>query len=101
MSDILQDIAERAEEAGIDMQVMRRVLAEVRRDWGGENAYIPKRGEKPHVYVMRRAAEARALWQRGERIPAIARRMGVSPKYVYKLLKKSPPSLNQETRNVI
>jgi len=94
MCDILNDIAERAAAArAIDMPALFRVLSAVRRDWGGENAYIPKRHEKPQEFTARRASEAMALWQRGDRIQAIARRMDISVKYAYKLLKKSPPSL--------
>lgn len=99
--DLIKDIEERLLAARIrPAERMLRVLEEVRRDWGGENCYIPKNGEPPRQTISRRNAALIRDWQRGERVLYLARKYGISVKRVYAVLKMSRPSLSGETRTM-
>lgn len=65
-----------------------RVEAQVRRDWGGERPYIAKLGEPSQRRQLERARDRqiRADYRRGEHVPLLARRYGISERRVYKII---------------
>jgi Mor family transcriptional regulator len=85
--DILHDIEARMIGAGVDGDTIRRILSEVRRDWAGENAYIARHGEDPRVIISRRNLALLRDWQRGERVPYLARKYGISVHTVYRIIR--------------
>jgi Mor family transcriptional regulator len=107
--DILHDIEARMIGAGVDGDTIRRILSEVRRDWAGENTYIARHGEDPRVIISRRNLALLRDWQRGERVPYLARKYGISVKTVYRIIrghivrreKNSHRFLSDETPAVI
>jgi Mor family transcriptional regulator len=90
--DILNDIAERLVAGGACHDLTARVLADVRRDWGGEETYICKNAESPTRVVTRRNAALLRDWRLGERVPLLARKYQISTKRVYAILKLSRAS---------
>jgi Mor family transcriptional regulator len=95
--DILTDIAERFVAAGACPQITGAVIDAIRKDWGGENAYVAKRDESPRQIISRRNSQLLRDWQRGERVPHLARKYAISVKRVYAVVKLSRASLKGKT----
>lgn len=74
--DVLADAVESLIAAGADGHLVRRVLSDVRKRWGGERIYLPK------IDRSARNADICAAIERGEPPDAIADQVGVNPKTV-------------------
>jgi len=66
--------------------IFNLVDAEVRRDWGGERAYISKTCERDLMDSCRRNAQIRQAWKTGESIQIIADRHGIHRSTVYRII---------------
>lgn len=73
MPDILNDAADLLKSAGIDPAIVRRVVAELRRRWGGDTPYIPQLDRQS------RDAEIKAALDSGKPIDVVARTARCSP----------------------
>ena len=72
VSDVLADCATRLIQAGLDAGIVRRVIATLRQDWGGDRHYIAK------VDRQCRDTAIRAQLQQGASIITVARQTGLS-----------------------
>ena len=86
--DILADVLARVREAvGEDFaKVQQGIEQAMRRDWGGERAYIAKNGESARNFLSRRDQQIIAQARRGDHIPLIARRWDISVRRVQQIL---------------
>jgi Mor family transcriptional regulator len=93
-SDIVSDILRRvvatvppriAAQLGLQLT---EIEVQVRRDWGGERHYIPRRRDDPAAqqYISTRNAQIRREHHQGERIPLLARRHGLTERHVRRIL---------------
>ena len=64
---------------------------EVRRVWGGERPYIPKLGELGRRLISARDEQIRREYGRGERMPLLVRRWGLSPRHIRRILGDDMP----------
>lgn len=69
---------------------VRKLEREMRRDYGGNTHYIAKFGETARLERLERDFRIRADANRGERIPLLARRWGISEKRVRQIIAKRP-----------
>ena len=74
--DLIDDATARLVAAGLDREIVRRVLSEVRRRWSGCEVYIRTTDRAATDETIRQGLEA------GEPPEAIARRAGVSARTV-------------------
>lgn len=72
VSDVLADCATRLIQAGLDAVIVRRVIAALRQEWGGDRHYIAR------VDRQDRDAAIRDKLQQGASITAVARQTGLS-----------------------
>lgn len=63
-----------------------RIAEEVRRDWGGERAYIAKIGDTAVLEITRRDIAIRRDYRNGERICFLARRWQLSRRRIYQII---------------
>ena len=79
-------LARRLGEIGVDPReangVAIQVFADLKRHFGRETIYIPS-GRMP---VLQRAGDARAMWIAGKTVREIARALGCTQQWTYKLL---------------
>ena len=86
--DIVRDILRRVVEAaqqqgGFDDTLARQIEQQVRRDWGGSEAYIAVRADR----AAERAEKIQALWDSGERdVRMLATRFGVTTRRVRQIV---------------
>jgi Mor family transcriptional regulator len=86
--DILVDVEHRLIEAGLAREKVRKVIDQLRHDWGGTDAWIFRHnGEPVRRAVFRRNAQIYRDWQAGERVPFLARKYGISAKRVYAVIR--------------
>jgi Mor family transcriptional regulator len=95
--DIVSDVIRRVRELipGLTGSVAQRVEADVRRDWGGDSAYIAKTGESLAQRQARCAARDEAIRRdhhRGDHEDLLIRRYSISQKRLRQILagKRSP-----------
>lgn len=99
-SEFVADASERiviiARSLGISIEVAGKLATEwqgsVIADWGGERAYIGKSNEGARAVSQRRAQVLRDH-QAGERNTAIARKRGISDRYVRQILAEAGTAL--------
>jgi Mor family transcriptional regulator len=93
-ADLVSDILRRvvaaapprlAEQLGLKLT---EIELQVRHDWGGERVYICRRRDDPEAqsYISRRNAQIRREFKSGERVPLLARRHGVSERWIRKIV---------------
>ena len=86
-TDILSDILDRvALELGCDEKQRHHIERELRRAVGGEMHYIGKTGEGARTEVQQRDARIRSDARRGERLPLLARKHGLSVRRIQQIL---------------
>lgn len=86
-SDIVTDIIDRVSTAAkLDDAAARRLEREIRRTWGGNGHYIAKHGESAQQERLMRDESIRYEARRGEPIPLLAHRYGVSEKRVRQII---------------
>lgn len=59
---------------------------EIRQDYGGERHYVIRGGESSFDLRVERDLRLLADYQRGERVPLLARRYGISERRVYQII---------------
>lgn len=88
--DIISDYSTRIAEAmaagSFTPETAARIAEEVRRDWGGERAYIAKVGESAVLQITRRDIAIRREYRNGERICFLARRWQLSRRRIYQII---------------
>ena len=72
MMDLLTDLAEALTAAGVDPALVRRVLADTRRMYGGGSVYVRKRD------AQKQSSEVRSLVALGLSFRATARELGIA-----------------------
>lgn len=86
-NDIIDDILRRviAMAPGFSVALAEQVDKEARAQWGGDRPYISKQcgGGKS----TRNDAIKRDYWQKGERIPLLERRYGLSSRQLWYIIK--------------
>jgi Mor family transcriptional regulator len=76
-------------EAGeLDDAALQRIEGDIRRDWGGERAYIAKQGEHGRAVQSARDECIRRDFRRGERIELLCRRYGLSARRVQEIVRE-------------
>lgn len=89
--DIINDYTSRIAEAlaagNFTEERAAQIAEEVRRDWGGERAYIAKAGESAMRELTLRDIAIRRDYRNGERICFLARRYGISRQHIYRIIK--------------
>lgn len=90
VSDILQRVvavvpARLAQQLGLQIT---EIEMQVRRDWGGERHYIARRKDDPAAqqYIAQRNEQIWREYQRGERIPLLRRRHGISDRRLREII---------------
>ena len=83
IGDVLARIAERVQIAAL---VLIEVEQEVRRDWAGDRPYIAANGEQMRAHTSARNAKVFSEWRKGERIPFLARRHGVTERRIRQII---------------
>ena len=83
IGDVLARIAERVQIAAL---VLIEVEMEVRRDWAGDRPYIAATGEQMRAQISARNGRVYSEWRKGERIPLLARRYGVSERRIRQII---------------
>lgn len=86
--DIVGDILRRISELvpAVDLDALADVEAAVRHDWGGDRAYVTKRGESHQARMSKRDEAIRDQHQRGESVPLLSRRWGVSERRIRQIV---------------
>lgn len=74
--DILSDLRERLQAAGLDPSIVQRVILEARQVWGGEQVYVQAVDRESRDVVIRAALE------KGLSVDEAAKRAGVSARTV-------------------
>ena len=82
LMDILNDLHEALTAAGVDPVLVRRVLADTRRMYGGGSVYVRKRD------AHRQASEVRALVRQGLSFRATARELGLADGTVRRIISR-------------
>ena len=59
---------------------------EIRTDWAGERPYIAAKREHLHSVISARNGRIYADWRRGERVPLLARRYGVTERRIRQVI---------------
>lgn len=89
--DIVRDILRRVVAAGrtaggIDEQLADVIEKEVRKDWGGETPYIPRRGSEAARAARNEKIHA-LYWQQDIKdVPMLSRRFGLSMKQIRRIV---------------
>lgn len=87
MADILRRVSERV--PLVDVDAVREIDTAIRQDWGGERPYIAKQGESARADMDQRNARIREQHRRGERVPLLARRWGITERRVRRIVNGS------------
>lgn len=58
----------------------------VRKDWGGERCYVAKLGESGKAIRSKRDERIREQFRKGDHVPLLARRWGISERWVRKIV---------------
>jgi Mor family transcriptional regulator len=66
---------------------LAKIEAEVRRDWGGERPYIAKEGEDARRRMSQRDQRIRAQHRRGDHVPLLSRRWGLSERQIRRIVR--------------
>lgn len=80
--DLLTDIAEALTAAGVDPALVRRVLADTRRMYGGGSVYVRKRD------AQKQSSEVRSLVRQGLSFRAVSRELGCSDGTVRRVISR-------------
>lgn len=78
------------------LDAAQRAEHDIRSSWGGERVYIGKTSVDALREKSRRDASIARDWQRGDHIPVLARRYGLSPRRVQQLI-----SIQIQTRETV
>lgn len=86
--DIIDDILRRVLEMApsFSAAIAKKISQETRHDWNGDRPYISQDGGQE--YKTQRDQRMLKDWQRGERIPLLVRRYGISERRVRQILFK-------------
>ena len=76
MGDVLHDAADLLKSAGIDPALVQRIIAELRRRWGGAAEYIQRHDRRQRDEQIRVALEA------GKPVDTIAKAVECSPRTI-------------------
>ena len=76
MSDVLHDAAELLKSAGVDAALIKRVVSELRRRWGGASEYIQRHDRQA------RDEEIRAALNDGQAVNEVAKAVECSPRTI-------------------
>lgn len=76
MGDVLHDAAELLRISGVDQALIQRVIAELRRRWGGSADYIQRRDRATQDEVIK------AALSQGRAINETAKAAGCSPRTI-------------------
>ncbi len=83
--DIVRDILDRV--AGEKGKTLEEIEREIRRDYGGEQVYIPKDGDRAMTEISMRNAAIRADRHKGESVQLLMRRYNISRRRIYEILR--------------
>jgi Mor family transcriptional regulator len=88
--DIVADILQRiAAVVALPADVLARVDAEIRADWGGSREYIAKSGESVRKLMAARDAYIYAEHRRGEREQYLSRKFHISIKRIRQIVARA------------
>ena len=76
MSDVLNDAAELLKSAGVDGALIKRVVAELRRRWGGASEYIQRHDRQARDEAIRSALND------GQSVNEVAKAVDCSPRTI-------------------
>lgn len=76
MSDVLNDAAELLKSAGVDGALIKRVVAELRRRWGGASEYIQRHDRQARDEAIRSALND------GQAVNEVAKAVDCSPRTI-------------------
>lgn len=85
LSDIIARVIAVWEGAPVD--ILQRVEADVRADWGGDRAYIRKIGEVGEIARTQREEAIRQDYRRGERVAFLARKWRLSARRIQQIVR--------------
>jgi Mor family transcriptional regulator len=87
-NDLVSDIIDRIVQAHgkLPAKTMRKIEADVRRDWGGERHYVAKLGESGKAQLAERDLRIREEARHGEHVRLLSRRWGISERRVRQIL---------------
>lgn len=86
-NDVLGEFAHRLAQRiqGISLEIIE-VENEVRRDFGGDRYYIPRKGEDYKAHLSARNQRIYADWRAGEREPLLARRYNMTERRIRQVI---------------
>lgn len=87
-NDLVSDILSRITEGHTKLpaKALRKIEADIRRDWGGERHYIAKVGESGRAVLAERDQRIREQARNGDHIKLLSRRWNISEKRVRQIL---------------
>ncbi|AOH36871.1 Mor transcription activator family protein [Luteimonas sp. JM171] len=71
----------------VHLDDLRGIEVAVREDWGGSRPYVTKRGEAHQARLSRRDQAIRDQFGRGEPIPLLARRWGLTEQWIRRIVR--------------
>ena len=83
ISDLFWRLSQRVQIAAL---VLIEVEQEIRTDWAGERPYIAAKKEHQRPVISARNGRIYADWRRGERVPLLARRYGVTERRIRQII---------------
>lgn len=90
-NDLVHDILHRVRTMfDLPADDLVHVEQQVRRDWGGERCYVAKLGESARQIRSKRDQLIRDQFRKGDHIPLLARRWGMSERRVQQIVAAAP-----------
>lgn len=86
IADILARIAEQCTPKMLEKLDLSAVESGIRRDWGGERHYVARKGEEVRARLTERDERIRMQHRRGERVPLLSRRWGLSERQIRRIV---------------
>ena len=87
-NDLIDDVLRRVIEMApaFSAALAAQISKEVRREWAGESVRVCYIKSEARAYKSRRDEAIKRDWQRGERLPLLERRYGISERRIRQIL---------------
>jgi Mor family transcriptional regulator len=95
ITDLFWRLSQRVQIAAV---VLVEIEQEVRADWAGERPYIAATREQLRPFISLRNACIFSDWRRGERVPLLARRHGVTERRIRQVITELSKVRNEKNK---